>query len=424
MKRMIGILVGAVALASSASAQNALLNGGFEEKCEVAAGWQRFGNVENINFFTTSGSRSIKMFGPFCCNVGYSGIYQDIPASEGQQFVGSGNVFSPCWDRLRPDGTKAFVDVSFLDANGNFLNPFQQFISSKQEESTFPGGNAACDAGGGEPLPVLLTTSVATAPAGTATVRVTLYVEQFNFIGGAAWWDDAGLENVANPGTNLLSNSSFEEATANCFGSPFVGWVNFGNGQSTPGLNARTGNESAKLFGGFNGDPAFSGWFQNVPATPGSSWVGRGWARSWVNDSLQAGNDVFLQIEFFDEFGNNLIGGQGRTSGVPTPGDDEYRFYQTDTVIAPPDTAVARLVILQIQSGFAGGATWWDDMELSPGCAADFNGDGFLDFFDYDDYVGCFEGAGAPGCNADFNGDGFVDFFDYDDFVEAFETGC
>jgi hypothetical protein len=58
------------------------------------------------------------------------------------------------------------------------------------------------------------------------------------------------------------------------------------------------------------------------------------------------------------------------------------------------------------------------------GCpSADFNGDGFTDFFDYDDYVACFEGAGAPGCNADFNGDGFVDFFDYDAFVFAFE-GC
>ncbi len=60
----------------------------------------------------------------------------------------------------------------------------------------------------------------------------------------------------------------------------------------------------------------------------------------------------------------------------------------------------------------------------TPACPPDFNGDGFLDFFDYDDYVACFEGLGAPGCNADFNGDGFVDFFDYDDFVLAFETGC
>jgi hypothetical protein len=57
-------------------------------------------------------------------------------------------------------------------------------------------------------------------------------------------------------------------------------------------------------------------------------------------------------------------------------------------------------------------------------CPADFNGDGFLDFFDYDDYVACFEGSGAPGCDADFNNDGFTDFFDYDDFVLAYEAGC
>jgi hypothetical protein len=32
--------------------------------------------------------------------------------------------------------------------------------------------------------------------------------------------------------------------------------------------------------------------------------------------------------------------------------------------------------------------------------------------------------VGDGGCGADFNGDGFVDFFDYDDFVGAFEAGC
>jgi hypothetical protein len=58
-------------------------------------------------------------------------------------------------------------------------------------------------------------------------------------------------------------------------------------------------------------------------------------------------------------------------------------------------------------------------------CAPDFNGDGFLDFFDYDDYVNCYEtGSCPPGRSADFNGDGFADFFDYDAFVEAYESGC
>lgn len=61
----------------------------------------------------------------------------------------------------------------------------------------------------------------------------------------------------------------------------------------------------------------------------------------------------------------------------------------------------------------------------APLCPVDFNLDGFVDFFDFDDYVQCFEGTACPpGANADFNGDDFVDFFDYDDFVAGFESGC
>ena len=67
-------------------------------------------------------------------------------------------------------------------------------------------------------------------------------------------------------------------------------------------------------------------------------------------------------------------------------------------------------------------ALLWSRRITPPPCPADFNGDGFLDFFDYNDFVTAFEIGGA--LEADFNGDGFVDFFDYDDFVAAFEAGC
>ena len=55
------------------------------------------------------------------------------------------------------------------------------------------------------------------------------------------------------------------------------------------------------------------------------------------------------------------------------------------------------------------------------GCAADFNGDGAVDFFDYLDFVDAFS---ASGVSADFNDDGSIDFFDYLDFVDAFSAGC
>jgi glucose/arabinose dehydrogenase len=58
-------------------------------------------------------------------------------------------------------------------------------------------------------------------------------------------------------------------------------------------------------------------------------------------------------------------------------------------------------------------------------CPQDFNGDGFLDFFDFDDFVSCFEGTGCPATrSADYNADGFTDFFDFDAFVVGFSAGC
>jgi V8-like Glu-specific endopeptidase len=54
-------------------------------------------------------------------------------------------------------------------------------------------------------------------------------------------------------------------------------------------------------------------------------------------------------------------------------------------------------------------------------CAADFNNDGTLDFFDYLDFVAAFSSNSA---SADFNADTVIDFFDYLDFVAAFSSGC
>ena len=54
-------------------------------------------------------------------------------------------------------------------------------------------------------------------------------------------------------------------------------------------------------------------------------------------------------------------------------------------------------------------------------CAADFNHDGVIDFFDYLDFVNAFATRQAAG---DYNHDGVIDFFDYLDFVQAFSIGC
>lgn len=54
-------------------------------------------------------------------------------------------------------------------------------------------------------------------------------------------------------------------------------------------------------------------------------------------------------------------------------------------------------------------------------CAADFNGDSSVDFFDYLDFVAAFSSSAN---SSDINRDGSIDFFDYLDFVSAFSDGC
>jgi hypothetical protein len=105
---------------------------------------------------------------------------------------------------------------------------------------------------------------------------------------------------------------------------------------------------------------------------------------------------------------------QGAFLGVDT---------QQDSSTAPLSVSAPGIHRVRIFSSSA--TVGFDDLRfddpMPAACPADFNRDGFVDFFDFDDFVLAFE-AGDPA--ADFNIDGFIDFFDFDDFVLAFETGC
>jgi hypothetical protein len=61
------------------------------------------------------------------------------------------------------------------------------------------------------------------------------------------------------------------------------------------------------------------------------------------------------------------------------------------------------------------------DIAIDPLCAADFNRDRTVDFFDYLDFVAAFAANSAA---ADFDFSGTLDLFDYLDFVGHFAQGC
>lgn len=63
-------------------------------------------------------------------------------------------------------------------------------------------------------------------------------------------------------------------------------------------------------------------------------------------------------------------------------------------------------------------------MIVPPPCLADYTADGLLDFDDYGVFVACFAGDCPNYRSADLNFDGFVDAFDYLDFIEVYTRGC
>jgi len=87
-----------------------------------------------------------------------------------------------------------------------------------------------------------------------------------------------------------------------------------------------------------------------------------------------------------------------------------------DSTLGETVCGVATSASFTISSGF-----WYSSYSPEPTCRADFNGDGFLTFEDFDDFVSAF-GDGLPA--SDFDGDGFITFEDFDAFVAAFREGC
>lgn len=193
--------------------------------------------------------------------------------------------------------------------------------------------------------------------------------------------------------------------------------------------------------------------FANAPAIGGLAYFRNG-AWSAVGDQGQAGAEV-TSVAFWDSDGGGPLPAQlfagGRmvtSSGALTSGlgrwdgaqwhDLGAGLRQGAAVVSPtllttwdPDgdgPAAMRLAVFGQfgrANGLPAGCFAW--LEPSRCCRADFNEDDFVDFFDYSDFVACYEGVDCATPDpfaADFNADGFVDFFDYSDFVAAFEAGC
>ncbi|MGQ0627465.1 MAG: GC-type dockerin domain-anchored protein [Phycisphaerales bacterium] len=64
------------------------------------------------------------------------------------------------------------------------------------------------------------------------------------------------------------------------------------------------------------------------------------------------------------------------------------------------------------------------DASPVPACATDFNGDGFVEPGDLDEFITAFFAGPPENGAADFNGDGLVEPGDLDEFITAYFEGC
>ncbi|MHC5110112.1 MAG: family 16 glycosylhydrolase [Planctomycetota bacterium] len=163
-----------------------------------------------------------------------------------------------------------------------------------------------------------------------------------------------------------IFNGGFEQN-----GGSLTGWTHFNNvipNVVADSITPHSGSYVAKVFGGFNGDPNFSGMHQSLPAQPEQCWQATTFARHNSGDSISGSNELLLKIEFYRVAGG-IYGTPDMLSeheipvlngSSPTDTWSKHSF----CVTAPAETVEARLALVFSQFSNATGAALVDDVTL------------------------------------------------------------
>ncbi len=174
---------------------------------------------------------------------------------------------------------------------------------------------------------------------------------------------------LASTARAQIVNSGFDQS-----GGSLAGWTTFNN--NVPNVLAtsatpRSGTSCAKVFGGFNGNPNFSGFYQNLPAAGGQLWQANAHFRHNSGDSLiGTQNRLLMKIEFYRVAGgaygspDMLLETQLEVLNASSP--PNAWTANTHGAIAPETTVEARLVFVFEQRSNAGGSGLIDDVSFEP----------------------------------------------------------
>jgi len=204
---------------------------------------------------------------------------------------------------------------------------------------------------------------------------------------------------------NLLVNPLIQSAT---------GWTRFGNtplittngGPTTPTYYNQSTNNGctpdavaepvttyppgntnvANAYGNFNAQVNYSGWDQTFATAPGSTFSAGGWTYA-SHEDLPGGNSFYYQINFMDSSNNllasfisEIVTNLTCTNTVAFP-LDTWTFlpvtnqvnaagtviatFPSGVITAPAGTATVKFTALFVNTGYAGGSVYFDDVNLT-----------------------------------------------------------
>jgi len=361
--------LGVVAMVAAVPAQAQLTNGGFETAGGATTfdGWDEFNNVvpniEQSTEFALSGTYSAKVFGQFGPTQNDTGLTQSLPANAGETWQATVNVLINSADPLGSAEIPILI-LEFYDASDTLLsNVIKQVADTTTTPDTWVEHSV-----------------VGTAPTGTASVQILLLHVQLGDIanqGGASFWDDASLAQVAPGATNLV-NGGFEQEA---FLPVFASWSESGNliGNIQQGVEFPiSGSYACKMYGQYTGASNDTTVAQSHPAAAGETWVASIDTGQVAGDEIAGTNYGFMRVRFLDASGAELasnetvVGVAGDPVGVATG-------YSSGAQVAPAGTATAEIVLGYHQDGFINGALHYDNASFTKDAVEQILNGGFED---------------------------------------------
>jgi hypothetical protein len=196
---------------------------------------------------------------------------------------------------------------------------------------------------------------------------------------------------TAAQASNVLANPGMESGLSSwtCYGrTGQEGWYSYA--LATVPDPVVSGNNSFKVYAGWNGDPNWNGTYQDAACLPTSVFTATGWFRTKSTDQIVGtygagaapdnGNTAWLEVTFRDAANNVLALYKSAVFDGSWAADTWFEMPITNqcdlvtglptgsvtTLVAPAGTVKARYQVVLKQSAWAGaGALWVDDMVLN-----------------------------------------------------------